>query len=73
MKKTIIVFMSMMISLIFVGCNPSSNKDNYTHTWDYETKEYENMSVSDLVKLRDKLIDDNFKRIRKKRLWNNKK
>ncbi len=65
MKKTIIVFMSMMISLIFVGCNPSSNKDNYTHTWDYETKEYENMSVSDLVKLRDKLIDDNFKGLEK--------
>ncbi len=65
MKKTIIIFMSMVISLIFVGCNPSSNKDKYTHTWDYETKEYENMSVSDLVKLRDKLIDDNFKGLEK--------
>ncbi|RDY22649.1 hypothetical protein CHF27_012305 [Romboutsia maritimum] len=65
MKKTIIVCMSMIISLIFVGCNSSGNKDTYTHTWDYETKEYKNMSVRDLVKVRDKLVDDNFKGLEK--------
>lgn len=65
MKKTIIVFMSMVISLIFVGCNPSDNKDKYIHTWDYQTKEYKNMNSSDLVKLRDKLIDDELKGLKK--------
>ncbi|WP_147294105.1 hypothetical protein, partial [Romboutsia maritimum] len=63
MKKTIIVVISMVISLTFVGCNSSGNKDTYNHTWDYETKEYKNMSVSELIKLRDKLIDDEYKGI----------
>ncbi|MBO3445259.1 DUF4972 domain-containing protein [Clostridium sp. CCUG 7971] len=65
MKKAIIVFMSMVISLISVGCNSSDNNDKYVHTWDYETKEYKNMNSSDLVKLRDKLIDEELKGLKK--------
>lgn len=57
MKKIIITLMSISILLIFVGCNSSNNKDKHNHTWDYETKEYKNMNVSDLITLRDKLID----------------
>lgn len=61
MKKIIITLMSISILLIFVGCNSSNNKDKHNHTWDYETKEYKNMNVSDLIALRDKLIDDDLK------------
>lgn len=65
MKKTIIVLISISILLISSGCNSSNNKVKYNHTWDYETKEYKNMNVSDLITLRDKLIDDELKGLSK--------
>lgn len=61
MKKAVIVFMSVIILLIVVKCIFYNNKDQYSHTWDYETKEYKNMNVNDLIRLRDKLIDDELK------------
>ncbi|WP_270942386.1 hypothetical protein [Romboutsia lituseburensis] len=61
MKKTIIVLINISILLISSGCNSSNNKVKYNHTWDYETKEYKNMNVSDLITLRDKLIDAELK------------
>lgn len=61
MKKIIITLMSISILLIFVGCNSFNSKDKYNHTWEYETKEYKNMNASDLINLRNKLIDAELK------------
>ncbi|CEH34700.1 hypothetical protein [Romboutsia lituseburensis] len=65
MKKTIILLITTLLLLIAVGCNSRDNKSNYNYTWDYETEEYKNMNVSDLISLRDKLIDDELKGLSK--------
>lgn len=61
MKKIITTLMSISILLISIGCDFFNNKDKYNHTWEYETKEYKNMNASDLINLRDKLIDAELK------------